>query len=434
MDPTSAFVRLRRLVTTRPSLKAQRIIIWGLLILTGIECLHWIQQGRDFRNYRMLGELVLSGKHIYRDAIAASTWPPFFSLWCVPLALLGRISPYLARGLWLILNLLLVGAILKMLVRLVYGTDLKFHPSRTGLTLASPEVLWPLLLSGRFILSNFEYLQVNIVIFALTLAGLYWQSRGRDVLGGSVIGFAAALKVMPALFIPYLFYRRRIRAGLAATLTLVACTLSPVLVFGWGRTAEFLKDWPRAAPLGWGAHSLNQSIYAMLDRFIGHGITPFNATKATEAFIPFSGEPAVLIMTGALIALIVVAGMWLFRGRQSPGSLITLAEVSAIFIASALFSPLTWKAYLVVLMCPCLLLVGLIRRRILRAADRRGVIAALAVYFLLAGFTPSGLVGSKIAGILQSLSVVTIAALILLLTLFWVRQRLEKESQSGGTR
>ncbi len=321
-------------------------------------------------------------------------------------------------------------AILKMLARLVYGVRLSFMPRRGSVSLGGAEILIPLLLGMRFILSNFDYLQVNILILALTVGGLYRHSRGSDISGGVLIGLAGALKVMPVLFVPYLFLRRRLRAGLAALASLAFFTLVPGFVFGVNRLIGYLKDWPRAAGLGWGVDWQNQSLYAMVDRYVGFRVTPFNASRLARELDASSGEPAVLVVTAILMGVFVFAALLSSRGPAAPRSRAAVAEYGMVFIMSCVFCPLTWKSYFVALICPLFLLAGLVIRASLPVFEGKVAAAALVAYLLLVSLTASGIVGKNVAAVLQTLSVPTIGALIVLAVLIMVRPALSGRART----
>jgi alpha-1,2-mannosyltransferase len=401
----------------------QRLIPLLVLAFVVGGSISWIRRPGDFAGYVLVGDLVLSGQHIYRDSPPGlNTWPPFFSLLCVPLALLARPTPYLARGVWLALNFVLLWAVLKNLVRLVHHTELHLSPASSGLSLAAPEVLLPIVLCYRFILSNFDHLQVNILIFACSVAGLRWHARGQDARAGVLLGLAAALKVMPVLFVPYFVYRGRWRVAAATAGAAAAFSLSPISIYGWQRFVDYVDAWRQALAVGWGVGKMNQSVYAMLDRFVGHGIRPGHIQVLDV--LPDSGTAVVRLALIALLVLIAVTACWLFRGREAPDSPASVAEYSVVFIVSTLFGTVTWKAYLVVLLCPCMLLVGLLWIGHLRADARRCIVVALAVYFVLTGMTTRGLLGKHLSGVLEMLSVTTVATLLLLVVLLWLRPRL----------
>ena len=283
-----------------------------------------------------------------------NTWPPFFSLVCVPLALLAAPTPYLARGCWILLNFALLLLVLRILARLVYGRDMSLRATSGDLHPTSPELLVPLILSSRYVLGNFEHQQVNILTFALALGGLYLHANRRELLGGVCLGAAAALKVMAVLFIPYLVYRRQWRTALSAAATTAALSLSPILVFGPTRFWEYVGAWRAAVEEGWGVGKMNQSVYAMIDRWIGHGMVPFSVMGADG--IPASDDPRVVVGVALLAAIVALLGLAIFRDGGRRGSWPDLAEWSVVFICSAIFGPVSWKAYLVVLLLPNTLL------------------------------------------------------------------------------
>ena len=172
----------------------------------------WMDQVGDLPGYLTVGDLALSGGHIYEESPpGVNTWPPFFSLLCIPLALLAKPSHHLVQLLWIVTNLFAFWGALKLLALLVYERPLSLRPDGTSLSLASFEIFVPLVICHRFILNNFTHLQINPLIFMITIGALYLHKQGDDLRAGVALGLAAALKVMPVLFIPYFVYRRQLR-------------------------------------------------------------------------------------------------------------------------------------------------------------------------------------------------------------------------------
>ena len=403
--------------------EGRRVLLGGLLLFVVVGFVFWIRRPGDFAGYLIVGNLVLEGRHIYLEAPPhVNTWPPFFSLLCVPLALLAAPTPYLARGLWIVLNVGLLLAVFRLLARLVYGQALSLRAAGPGLSLAAPELLVPLLLSGRYVVANFEHLQINIVLFALALGGLHLAVTRRELAGGLLIGLGAAIKVMPAAFVLYLAYRRRWRAALAAAAATAAFSLSPILAFGWDRFWDYVAAWRAAVAAGWGAGRMNQSVFAMWDRLLGHHMLPFAVRGADE--IPESGDPLPLVAVALSLAVVALLALWAFRGRSRPDGWAMLAEWSVVFIVAALFGPVAWKAYLVVLLLPNALLFAVWRSPGIDAATRRSAGAVLLVSFLIGGLTAHGVVGRAIAERLEMTSVVTVGTLVLLGGLLWLAPRL----------
>jgi alpha-1,2-mannosyltransferase len=106
--------------------------------------------------------------------------------------------------------------------------------------------------------------QVNVLLLALVVCDLALPDRFRGK--GIGVGLAAAIKLTPLIFIPYLLFTRRIRAAVVSVLTVgVTAVIGFVLL-------------PRASATFWSghfkafghAHLLNQSLYGAALR-LTHG-------------------------------------------------------------------------------------------------------------------------------------------------------------------
>lgn len=411
--------------------RVQRWLLRGLLAAAAIIFFQEIGHDGDFGAYLLVGRLVLEGKHIYTAAPEGlNTWPPFFSLLCVPLALMDELSPWFSRGLWLLLNLILVAAILGLLARAIYGRGFGFHSESENLSPASPEILIPLLLSSRYVISNFDHLQINILLFYVTFGGMVLQATRREIAGGIAIGCAAAIKVMPALFIPYLLYRRRWRAAGSAILAAASFSLSPILFFGWTRFLDYLIAWRHALGRGWSVGKMNQSVYAMIDRLVGHGIAPVMSQGVNA--LPRSGNVGVVAILAITIAAFSALALWVFRTPSTHERWAALSEWSVVFIASVIFGPVAWKAYFIVLLLPNALLFAAILSPSIDTATRRTLAILLAVSFVLGGLMSQGIVGKKLSWAMDMTSVVTVSALIQMIAALFLRWRLVSQSGDGA--
>src|SRR5262249_8573576 len=148
---------------------------------------------------------------------------------------------------------------------LVYGRQLALR-SADGIAVASGAFLGPLVLTSRFLLGNFDRLQINLFILFACLLGCRWLIRQREGRGGAAIGFAAAVKVLPVFFAPYFLCKRwwRALAGMLAGGAIASA--APILVFGPSRWWSYVQFWLRLAAGGWPVRKGNQSVYAMIDR------------------------------------------------------------------------------------------------------------------------------------------------------------------------
>lgn len=399
--------------------RKKRLILsaWFLVIL--VSCIAYgIRPGiEDLSGYVASGNAVLSKLDIYQGTPpGVNTWPPFFSLVCVPLALLDRISPYLTATVWVLLLWVAIFVTFDLLGKLVYKKKFTVSSNPLTLSLGSPEILVPFLLAFPYVISNFEHLQCGILLFALALGGLYLQSSQREEWGGVALGAAAAMKVMAFLFVPYLFYRRRWRAAIWAAASAAGFSLSPALVFGWRHFWQDCLLWFQVIHRGWGPGSTNQSPLAMWDRILGYGFVPF--MHPGIAILSSSGAQIVEVAwAGTLIAVLLCVAL-VFRGDSAPGSSREQAEWSIVFILSVLLAPVLWKHYLVVLLLPYALLYAASLSPQFQG-QRRGLRAILWGSFLLSLPTLHSVIGNRLAARLEMGSVVTYGVFLMLGGLLW---------------
>jgi hypothetical protein len=382
------------------------------MIAAGILVIYARRPVNDYKVYIASGEAVLQRKDIYQAPLPLlNTGPPFFSLFCVGPALLDRVSPTFGRAVWIGVNLAVLLLLLDLCSRLVHGRTLR---------LASAPLLVPLILTLPYLFPNFLYLQVNLIVFALTLAGLKLQEEGKELRGGLLVGAGAALKVMPILFVPYLFYRRRWIAGSAALAAAALLTLSPGLVLGWDLLGSDLRYWWTLISNNpvWDAGFRNQSVLAMWDRVLGHRLVPI--VSPGVIYLEMSHSPAVRTAWQATVGITGFLMLLAFRGRPQRGSVGSVLEWSAIFVISAIFGPVGWRHYLVVLLLPNVLLYAIARS----ALDRRAQRVATAILWgcFLVSVSSAHQLGHSLSARLGMASNLTLAALAMIAGLLWLRR------------
>jgi len=414
-----------RFLAPRPWLAAFLVLAGAALVAA------YARRAEDFGGYVLVGELALQGRDIYRDAPPGiSTWPPLFSLLCVPLALLSRLDARAARIAWLALNMAALAATLALVLRLVARGPRDERADAPVPALSSLASLTLLVLTSRYIISNFEHLQINVLVFLLALGGLALLARGRRAAGALALGGAGALKVMPALFVLYLAWRRRWRDAAWTAGAGIGLSLLPAVVYGPARFAAQLAGWRDALAAGWTVGKMNLSVFAMWDRIVGHGLVPF-AVAGSDA-LPRSGDPAVAALLALSLVLALAAAWWSFRSAGADDHRAELAEWSVVFLIASLFGTVAWKAYLVVLLLPNALLLSAWRDPGLAPALRRLARGTVLVPFALGVLTTDGLWGRAIGGRLEMGSVITIAALAMTAGLLAIRRRLGNPDRTAG--
>jgi len=402
---------------------SRRGLILSALLLAFIASFFvYARRNVDFAGYAAVGQAFFYGRDIYLDTPpGTNTWPPFFSLAAVPFGLLDRVSPYFARVAWIALTWASIYWSLDLIARMIYGKRLRFRVSEASLDFTSPELIVPFILALPFIINNFELLQVNMILFWLTLWGLYLQTNGREAAGGFAIAAAAAMKVMAIAFLPYLLYRKRWRAAFWMALASLIFFFSPALFLGWSKFWSGVQLWPAALRGSWGAGNAHQSVYSMWDRILGYGYIPF-AVPGTF-MLPLSGAHSAKLAWEITCVIAVALGVLAFRGMPRAGSRWEQVEWAVVFVAATILSPLMRKPYLVVLLLPYALLYAAWKSSDLDLRTRHILRNVMFLCFVLSLPTLHDLIGKSLAVRLEMGSIVTYGSLIMLGGLIWYRSR-----------
>ena len=403
------------------------LFLCALLVAFVASFFAYARRDVDFAGYVAVGKAFFDGRDIYLDTpVGTNTWPPFFSLAAVPLGLLDRVSPVLARIVWIALTWASILWALDLIARLIYGKRLRFRPDDNSLAITSPELLVPFALTLPFLINNFELLQINMILFSLALWGLYLQATGRDAAGGVALAAAAAMKVMAIAFLPYLLYRKRWRAAFWMAAASCIFFFSPAVFLGWAKFWQGVALWPVALRASWGAGNAHQSVYSMWDRILGYGYIPF-AVPGTF-MLPLSGARSAKLAWEITCAVAAALGAIACRGTPRPDSRRAQLEWAIVFVAATILSPLTRKPYLVVLLLPYALLNAAWRSAELDARTRRVLRNIMFVSFALSIPTMHDVIGKSLAVRLEMGSVVTYGSLIMLCGLLWYRSRAPQET------
>jgi hypothetical protein len=283
-------------------------------------------------------------KHAYPN-------PPIMALILKPFM---QLSPALGSSLWFGGKVMFAFAAI-LLVLSVLDTPEQPFPI-WGKVLAVLMCLRPI--EGDLVHGN-----VNLLILFLVAASLWAFCRGRDGWAGVLLGLSIACKLTPALFVPYLVWKRA-WTMLAATIgSVIAFTLLPALAFGWSNNLAYLQSWqhqmiaPYAAGVVTSEHK-NQSLPGLLHRMLSD----------EPSFSDFEGDRKVVLETHNLISLsrtavqgIVAACLVAFAMlamRCCRASIVErprpqlVAEFSVVVLGMLLFCERTWKHHCVTLLLP----------------------------------------------------------------------------------
>jgi alpha-1,2-mannosyltransferase len=354
---------------TTPELSVPVPVIAFLAILStgaalAVAVLDGIGHPVDFDIYRM-GAADVLGSHLYDARLAHSlmggargmhfTYPPFAAFLFEPFTWLSVTT---AQVIWSILNVLALAALAAITIRAV-RPDLSAKWAWTAAAIA----LLPLLRLDPDALTV-AYGQINFFVVLLVVLDLTTTlRRGRLVLPrGVLLGIAAAVKLTPLIFIPYLFLTRQFKAGITALATFLACGFAAFAIAphsSWSYWSAEIFDTKRDGNL---LYVSDQNLHSALQRLLG-GSVPVAAlglltvlfaigglAVATWAYRASSPMLGVLVcaVTGLIISpvswahhyvWIVPVLAWLILGRDRPGGGVWWALAAAILFWAA---PIWW--------------------------------------------------------------------------------------------
>ncbi|MDX6285510.1 MAG: alpha,2-mannosyltransferase [Frankiales bacterium] len=282
----------------------------------------------DLSVYRWGGRAVLHDALLYQVPAVGHlrfTYPPFAAAVFVPLSALPALVEQL---LWTVASLVAVAYICRTCLLLA---GVRANTRVLGVTVAAALVLEPV--RHTFLLG-----QVNLFLLALVLWDIHRVARGRPA--GVGIGIAAAVKLIPGLFIVFLILAGRIRSAVVATVTFAAATLLGVLVAPAASHEFWSNQWHDASRVGV-TYISNQSAYGAVARVVG---SPGNIGHWF----------AILTVVVAVVGL-VTATVFARRGQW-------LLAATACGMTSLVVSPVSWT-HRWVWCVPALLILALGSRR-----------------------------------------------------------------------
>jgi alpha-1,2-mannosyltransferase len=306
----------------------------------------------DFDVLREFGQRFLAGEPLYRAGVPYP-YMPAAAMTFAPLALL---PPTLGLALRYAAALLCLWLLSRLLGDMA-SQHFDVPPQRLALLAALP-----LLLASHYLIRDLDDGGLHIFLLAIAVAGVAALRRGRTALAAAALGFAIATKATYALLLPYLFWKRRWRAGLLTTAAAASWIAAPALWMGagawwshqiqWTQTAlASLRGAPTVVARANETRRQNQALLPVLKRLAS--AAP-DGSQDTGAAPPAEGHLPEL----ALLALLAASAVWLRpRGAAVDQQLLPL-ESAAVLLLTVLLSPITWVQHLVVVLPALALLVA----------------------------------------------------------------------------
>jgi hypothetical protein len=343
----------------------------------------------DFAVYRTAGARAIDAAPLFRadDGHYQFKYFPAFALAMAPMAVIAE-EP--AKAIWFGVSV----ALLVVLVRLSIRTLPERRQSERLLAWMA------VVLMAKFYFHELNLGQTNVLLGVLLTGALAAALRGRARWAGVLVGLGVFVKPYALILVPWLVFAAGAGglAGFAATFA--AGLLLPAAVYGWSGNLEQLGGWYRTVADTTAPNLLapeNVSVATMWAKWLEPGQTASMMATATVA-----------------IVLVVAAAAWLWRRRaRQPAYL----EFGLLMLLVPLISPQGWD-YVLLLATPAV--VCIVDR--FREMGRPWQIVTAAAFAFMS-FTIYDLLGRALYVRMMALSVVSVAAIVLVGCLVAIRRR-----------
>ncbi len=262
----------------------------------------WLQREKDHRN-------------IDQPIIGLAPITPFSTLVLWPLT---SLSPLHAKHVWTILQLALL------------------LPLCLGLRALTAQPLRRIVLIVVTCIPlhrNLLYGQLYILLLCLLVAACWAYHNRMSSLAGSLIAVAAMLKIFPAVFLLYFLRKRDWPALAAAAITLAACTLLSVHIFGWQIHRTYVQS-----ILPWTLRGEAMPPYAIASASISTLLHRLFVYEPQWNPHPWHNQPALLATLGPILQTLVLAPALLLIRPASPSRHEAALEWSALLTATLTIS------------------------------------------------------------------------------------------------
>jgi hypothetical protein len=366
---------------------------WVLFAILIVTATYIGQNGKrdfwDFEVYRAASVRVLAAEPLYRDTdghYQFKYWPAF----ALAMAPFAAIPLAAGKTVWYLISVALLLVFIGQSARILPERRLR-ETLVAGLTL---------LFMGKFIVKELVNGQTNLLLGVLVIYALIAAQRGKARMAAVLIGLAVFVKPYALILLPWVWLILGWTALLDALAVILVGLLLPAVLYGWRGNLDLLVEWYRTVSATTAPNLLvaeNISAASTWAKWLGPGPAASWLGTATSL---------VLLGLGALLVF--------FRRRvEGPAYL----EIGTLMLLVPLVSPQGWD-YVLLLAVPAFACL-LDRWRDLSRPWR--VVAGVSLGVI--SFTIYDLVGRALYLRLMAMSVVSLAAVGVLLCLLHLRWR-----------
>ena len=277
-----------------------------------------------------------------------------------------------------------------------------------------------LLFTLRFILDNFTQAQMSIFLLWATLESLALFKKRKAIMGASLLALAINIKIIPLLFLPYLFYRKKIKEGFLVIAFCIFYLYLPAVFIGYQYNNFLLHEWwaivnPTNAEHIIEATNGPHSLDAMLSVFIT------NTTGSMEFkrnFINLSFKEVAIVINATRLFFVFLT-LYFLRSlpfRPAHNNLKEFWEMSYLFLITPLIFP-HMQIYAFIYTAP--MIIYLLYFFIVQRQRNIGIGFGLLLYFSILSILFTPIIGRDVIGAflfhaLQHYRILTFATILLI--------------------
>lgn len=384
---------------------ARRILLFIPLVALLIEGIRYAFREGDFAGYAIAGEYALKGMDLYSHWL--NTWPPLFSVFCIPIYWLNEWAPLPLRLLWQLLSIAAFFHLANRLMLLFKKQKLVFRKSKHSgeLSVDSWYFVLPFLFTFKYVLDNLANLQINIIMLALVIEAVYLFKRKQNTVWSAfLLALTLSLKVYTLFFFMLFFFIREWKFVLLTLSWMVILHIPMFAVMGWNQSFVYFERWwveiAQAFPM---IGHKNQSFFAAVWRLT---VNEDAGLGISTNLLSMSIEQSKRLV---YVLVLIIGAFPLWRIIQNPKMNFNL--LFTLFVASIpLLSPLAWKAYFIFLTPAIFYISSLWLDGLLKRRDK--VMFVMASVFLI--LSSDIFIGPYASDLAELFSLITLGAVLII--------------------
>ena len=294
----------------------------------------------DFKVFLEAAKIISSGDNPYGDWILVNkdNYAKYYysPLWAVLLIPFNEVSNVLPNTIWLLLNCYLLYRIFILL---------KGYISESALTEKQYFIIvvFSVILSIRFILYNFDMLQMTIFLVWGIFESQYQAIQKKPVLAGMILAFIINVKILPLVLVPYWIYRKQLKSIFSVIIFSVIFLFLPAIIIGFKFNTELIASWWQIInPLNiehlveseLGPHSLTALIPSLL--MSTEGILDYSRNILELSLSNVNSITNTVRVLGILSVVYILSPLTLFKESSTSNQ---LKEISYLLLLVPLIFP-----------------------------------------------------------------------------------------------